>query len=65
MFIEEKNNVKRVIFPDSTEIYESGRKREIKNPMGPLVRINLPRDVDFNVIGHGSAFAYLGFKNIL
>ena len=32
---------------------------------GPFIRIYLPRDYNLNVIGHGSAFAYLGFKDIL
>lgn len=37
----------------------------IKNPGNFVVRINLGRKKDFNVIGSGSAFAYLGFSNLL
>ena len=30
-----------------------------------MIRIYLPKNKDFNIIGHGSAFAYLGYNNIL
>ena len=30
-----------------------------------MIRINLGRDYNYNLIGYGSAFAYLGFSNIL
>lgn len=30
-----------------------------------MVKILMPRSKDFNIIGHGSAFSYLGFKDIL
>lgn len=58
---------RKVIFPDGTELVDKvkERVREIRNPTGPFIRIHLPRDYNLNTIGHGSAFAYLGFKNIL
>lgn len=34
------------------------------NPESIVIRINVGRDKDFNVIGAGSAFAYLGFHDI-
>lgn len=55
------------MFPDQTEIYydDKSRTREIKWLYGPIIRIHLPRQNNLNVIGYGSAFAYLGFKDIL
>lgn len=38
---------------------------EIKNKNGPFIRIHLPKENKNNVIGYGSAFAYLGFQDLL
>ena len=69
MFITLPNNDTKTIFVDGTEIYhdEKLKRIEIKSPFveSPIVRISLARDYNLNLIGFGSAFAYLGFTNIL
>ena len=66
VFVTFENKDISVLFKDGTIIRkDSKNKIEILNPNQVVVKIRLPRDRDFNVIGSGSAFAYLGFKNIL
>ncbi len=60
------NKDKLVIFRDGTKIRKAGNNKIlISNPENIVIRINLAREKDFNVIGSGSAFAYLGFSNLL
>lgn len=69
IFITLPNGDSKIIFPDGTEIYHNKKKnrRDIKSPFeeAPIIRVSLPKSNSFNLIGFGSAFAYLGFSNIL
>ena len=69
IFITLPDKNTKIIFPDGTEIYHDHKAnyRTIKNPFNdsPIVRVHLARNNNYNLIGYGSAFAYLGYTNIL
>lgn len=44
---------------------EKGKTVEILNANDLIFRVLFPKTSDVNVIGSGSAFAYLGEKNLL
>lgn len=67
VFIDYQNGNRKIIYADQTQIFfdQKLKYREIKSVRGPLIRIHLHRENNLNMIGHGSAFAYLGFTDIL
>ena len=65
VFVSYPNKDKLVTFKDGTTIRKTSKNViSIKNPHDIIIRIHLPRDKDYNLIGSGSAFAYLGYTNL-
>lgn len=61
-----------IIFSDNTKVFYNNASKSyeiltfntyLKEEL--LIRIYLPKEKDFNLIGHGSAFAYLGYNNLM
>lgn len=65
--MEYANGDQLVLFRDGTKFkqYSLASKIEIANEWGVVIRKMVARSKDFNVIGSGSAFAFLGEKDIL
>lgn len=66
-FVDFSNGDHLVVFRDGTKFmhFASNKTIEILNDCGLVIRKTHPRSKDFNVIGTGSAFAFLGENNIL
>jgi hypothetical protein len=67
VFVDYLNGDRMICFRDGiiVKTTQRGRKVEILNDSNIVFRVIFPKSKDLNVIGYGSAFAYLGEKNLL
>lgn len=67
VFVDYMNGDRMICFRDGITVKttKKGRQVEILNEHNIIFRVVFPKSKDLNVIGSGSAFAYLGEKNLL